>query len=255
MINDFIEYKDSLILYKDGVSSLDYGIRVLNTNILSSPKPDIEHIEIPGRDGSLSVFNGWEDFIFEVECVLIGDEKESMASIARKAKRFLVEGTNCKLQSSEDMDFYLIGSINSKLDLEEVLENFSNNFKVTYRCKPHRYYKNVSTLTVRGNNQATVNIVHDDCKPKFTIKCNGDITITVNDDDLILKGVTDNIVVDCDLMDCYKLETKPYIRMVPQNHLMYSFFPKFVRGTNTISVATSDTNAVVKIDWREVSIY
>lgn len=251
MINDFIEYRDSLILYKDGVSSLDYGIRVLKTNILSSPKPNIEHIEIPGRDGSLSVFNGWEDFIFEVECILIGDEKDSMANIARKAKRFLVEGTNCKLQSSEDMDFYLVGTIDSKLDLEEVLENFSNVFRVTYRCKPHRYYRNESHLTV-SNNQATINIVHDECKPIFNITCNGDITISVNDESLVLKGVTGPIIVDCDLMDCYKISGG---RKISQNHLMYSFFPRFKRGKNIISVNTADSKAVVKIDWREVSIY
>lgn len=250
MLHDFIEYREPLVLYKDGVSSLDYNIKVLKTNILSSPQRRIEYIEIPGRDGTLSINHGWEDFLLELECVLVGDDDRKMTDIAKQAKQFLMEGTNSKLQSSEDMSFYLLGTIDNKLDINEVLENFSDNFQVIYRCKPFRYATEEETEVITASG-GIIN-TNSECKPKIQVVCNGDITIKINSQTLSLKGVSGNVFVDCDLMDCYKQTSSG---VISQNHLMYSFFPKLEKGVNNISVSSSDNNALVNIIWREVSVY
>lgn len=250
MLQDFIEYREPLFLIKNGVNSLDYNIKVLRTNILSSPQRRIEYIEIPGRDGTLSIVDGWEDFIFELECVLVGDDDRKMTDVAREAKQFLMSGTNCKLQTSEDDSFYLIGTIDTKLDINEVLEKFSDNFQVKYRCKPFRYATNEDTEAITSSG-GIIN-TQSECKPKIQVICNGDITIKINEQELILRGVSNNVIVDCDLMDCYKQTSSG---VVSQNHLMYSFFPKLEEGVNNITVSSSDRNAIVNISWREVSVY
>jgi Phage-related protein len=253
MLNDFVEYREPIKFYINDECSLDYGIKVLKTNILSSPAPSIDYIDIPGRNGSLSVFNGWEDFTLTLECVIVGDEMERMANTVRRAKRFLMSGTENKLQTDEDPDFYLIGTIDTKLDIDEVLEKFTDGFTVSYRCHPHRYYKDSNSITLTNGGSTEINIINDDTKPIITVVGSGDMVLTIGDSYLNVNDIYQSIIVDCKSMDCYKLDSNG-LPTISQNYKMYSYFPVLKHGKNNISLQCTD-GMKVTINWREVSLY
>ena len=150
---EFMEYRDPIILYLDDKPSTDYGIKVYESNILSAPSKKLEFIEVDGRDGALTVDNGYEDFILKLSCVLANehDEVECTPALARRAKKFLLDGVNRKIQLSEDMDFYLLGTYNSDVDIEEAIENFGL-FQAQFRCKPYRFSnKNKTVEEIKTN--------------------------------------------------------------------------------------------------------
>lgn len=247
---EFIEYKDPIILYLDDKSSLDYGIKVYESNILSAPSKKLEFIEIEGRDGALTQDNGYEDFVLTLSCALINEheEIENMSELARRAKKFLLSGVNNKIQLSEDMDYYLIGTYNSNIDIEEAIENFGL-FQAQFRCKPYRFSNTSKTLEITTQNTIVKNT---ECKTKpiIDIYATGDITININSQEVILKDLEGCIQLDCDLMNATTVNALN--KTVNANHKMYSDFPILEEGDNDISwiLGTDATFTKIIIKYR-----
>ena len=247
---DFMEYSDPIVLYKDDESCLDYGIKIYKSNILSAPSRSLEFVDVQGRDGALTVDNGFEDFTLTLECALVNEheEVESMAELARRAKKFLFNGTNCKLQTSEDMDFYLIGTYSSYVDIEEAIENFGL-FQAQFRCKPYRFSNKSYTVEVTEQNTVIRNSEYK-TRPRIKVVGTGDITININSQELVLKDLEGQIEVDCDLMNATTVNSLGNI--VNANQKMYSDFPVLEEGENDISwtLGTGATLEQIIIEFR-----
>lgn len=247
---DFMEYSDPIILYKDDKSCLDYGIKVYKSNILSAPSRKLDFVDVQGRDGALTIDNGFEDFILTLECALVNEyeEVESMAELARRAKKYLLNGTNCKLQTSEDMDFYLLGTYSSNIDIEEAIENFGL-FQAQFRCKPYRFSNKSYTIEVTEQNTVIRNSEYK-TRPHIKVVGTGDITVNINSQELVLKDLEGQIEVDCDLMNATTINSLG--NTVNANQKMYSDFPILEEGDNTISwtLGTDATLEKIIIEYR-----
>lgn len=247
---EFIEYKDPIILYLDNKSSLDYGIKVYESNILSAPSKKLDFIEVEGRDGTLTQDNGYEDFVLTLSCVLVNEheEIENMSELTRRAKKFLLNGVNRKIQLSEDMDYYLIGTYNSEIDIEEAIENFGL-FQAQFRCKPYRFSNKIKTVEITTQNTIVKNT---ECKTKpiIDIYAIGDITININSQEVILKDLEGYIQLDCDLMNATTVNSLN--KIANANHKMYSDFPILEEGDNDVSwiLGTEATFTKIIIKYR-----
>lgn len=247
---DFIEYSDPIVLYKDDKPCTDYGIKVCKSNILSAPSRSLEFVDVQGRDGALTIDNGFEDFTLTLECALVNEheEVESMAELARHAKKYLLSGTNCKLQTSEDMNFYLLGTYSSNIDIEEAIENFGL-FQAQFRCKPYRFSNKSYTIEVTEQN-TVIRIRDYKTRPRIKVTGTGDITININSQKLILKALEGQIEVDCDLMNATTVNSLG--NTVNANQKMYSDFPVLEEGENKITWTLGTDASLTKIvfDYR-----
>lgn len=247
---EFMEYREPIILYKDDIPCTKVGIKVYKSNILSAPSRNLEFVEVQGRNGALTIDNGFNDFTLNLECALVNkhEEVESMAQLARRAKKYLLDGTNCKLQTNEDMDFYLLGTYSSDIDIEEAIENFGL-FQAQFRCKPYRFSNKNRVIEITEQNTV---INNSECKtyPHISVVGTGDITININSQELILKALDGQIEVDCDLMNC--TGTNSLGETINLNHKMYSDFPFLEEGENKISWALGEGASLTKIliDYR-----
>lgn len=225
----FTEYRKPIVLYIDDKSSLDVGISVIKSNILSSPSPRREFEEVPGRKmGSVLIDEGcYDDFTLELECCLVNESEETMANIARRAKKYLLGAINSKLQTDEDLDFYLTGTYISKVDIVEAIDNFGT-FQAQFRCAPIRKYVHNSGITITKKDSTLFN-EFDYAIPYIKIKGTGDVVLIINGTRFEIKGVEEYIEIDSERMDCYKGE-------IPQNNKFRGlYFPEFDPGINTIS--------------------
>ena len=191
---EFMEYRDPIVLYLDDKPSTDYGIKLYESNILSAPSKKLEFIDIEGRDGALTIDNGYEDFILKLSCVLVNehDEVECTPALARRAKKFLLDGVNRKIQLSEDMDYYLLGTYNSDIDIEEAIENFGL-FQAQFRCKPYRFSNKNKTVEIATKNTIIKNDEYK-TKPVIDVYATGDITLNINNQEVILKALEGHIL-------------------------------------------------------------
>lgn len=242
---EFMEYRDPIVLYLDDKPSTDYGIKVYESNVLSAPSKKLEFIEIEGRDGTLTVDNGYEDFILKLSCVLVNehDEVEYTSALARRAKKFLLNGINRKIQLSEDMDFYLLGTYNSDVDIEEAIENFGL-FQAQFRCKPYRFSNKSKTVEITTKNTVIKNDEYK-TKPIIDVYATGDITININNQEVVLKDLEGNIQLDCDKMNATTVNTLG--KTVNANQKMYSDFPILEEGNNNITWTLGSGASFTKI--------
>lgn len=235
---EFMEYRDPIVLYLDDKPSTDYGIKLYESNILSAPSKKLEFIDIEGRDGALTIDNGYEDFILKLSCVLVNehDEVECTPALARRAKKFLLDGVNRKIQLSEDMDYYLLGTYNSDIDIEEAIENFGL-FQAQFRCKPYRFSNKNKTVEIATKNTIIKNDEYK-TKPVIDVYATGDITLNINNQEVILKALEGHIQLDCDLMNATTVNLLG--KTVNANHKMYSDFPILEEGNNNITWTLGD---------------
>lgn len=242
---EFMEYRDPIVLYLDDKPSTDYGIKVYESNVLSAPSKKLEFIEIEGRDGTLTVDNGYEDFILKLSCVLVNehDEVECTPALARRAKKFLLDGVNRKIQLSEDMDYYLLGTYNSDIDIEEAIENFGL-FQAQFRCKPYRFSNKSKTVEITTKNTVIKNDEYK-TKPIIDVYATGDITININNQEVVLKDLEGNIQLDCDKMNATTVNTLG--KTVNANQKMYSDFPILEEGNNNITWSLGSGASFTKI--------
>ncbi|MFD2305997.1 hypothetical protein [Enterococcus termitis] len=112
-------------------------------------------------------------------------------------------------------------------------------------------------MMIRGNESQVFNApftlenpLRYSSEPYFKIWGQGDITIKINDYELILKGIEEFIEIDCDqeIQEVYKETTAG---MINENSKMYSKeFPKFLPGKNEISWTGDVKSLEVKGRWR-----
>ena len=245
----FREFQNPIILYKDGVPSTNYGIRIYSTNILSAPSKKLKFIDIEGRkNGSLTIDEGYEDFTLTLECILVPRADEEIATLAHDAKKYLLSGSNCKLYTSEDTSFYLIGTYSSAIDIKEAIENFGL-FQAQFRCKPYRL-SNSETSTRITTQNTVIDNQHYETSPIIEVVGNGDITIKINSQELILRDVEGSITIDCDKMNAERIGSTG--QLMNQNHKMYSDFPVIEEGENIISwtLGTGATLTSITIRFR-----
>ena len=240
----YIENKEDLqyFVYGDsGISSADFHIVITKTNHLSGAERNIEVVEVEGRDGALLLDKGnYKPFNLELEC-FIDAEVENINDLARQIKKWLQSDFKFKkLILSDDSEYYYEASCINKLDIEEVIKSLGE-FKLVFLCNPLRKLVDADSPIVLTKS-SVINNLHMASKPYIKVVGSGDITININSQKLILKGVEGYIEVDTELYNCFKGD-------VNQNNKMYSDFPILEEGQNNISWEGKVTSLEILPRW------
>lgn len=237
----YINKDDLQYFIYDGISSADFNIIITKTNQLSSPERNIEIIEIDGRNDHLLIDKGnYKPFNLEIECY-IDAEENNICEISRNIKKWLQSDFKFKkLIFSDDPEYYYEASCINKLDIEEVI-NLLGEFKITFLCNPLKKKINSDFPIVLTNNTTLYNenIVSN---PYIKVVGSGNITVNINNQKLILKGVEEYIEVDTELYNCFKGSEN-------QNNKMYSDFPVLEEGKNNISWEGNVTRVEIIPRW------
>ena len=230
-------------IYNDK-SSKDFNIKIKSINNLSSPQRSIEKILVPGRNGELILDNGnFENFILTIECYL-NCSSEDKNVISKEIKKWLQSDFSYKkLILSDDVEFYYEAYCDTKLDFEYVSRNFES-FLISFSCKPYKKEMNEDIITITESTNIYNNYMSSN--PLIKVVGDGDITININNQKLILKGLEDEIEVDCELMNAYK---KINDNIVLLNNKMYSDFPILEAGENNISWSGNVTQIEITPRW------
>ena len=227
----------------DGISSEEFGIKIKKGGInnFSSPQRSYETIQVKGRNGDLVIDNGnYENFTLEIECYL--DARNSnLNAMSMEIKKWLMSDLGYKkLILSTDSNYYYEAICANKLDISEMVENFGECL-IVFNCKPlKREVFGDSRITLTQSSSLYNNGLAS--SPYIKVVGSGDITIDINNQRLVLKGVEEYIEVDTELYNCFKGN-------VNQNNKMYSDFPVLEEGKNEISFTGSVTQLEILPRW------
>lgn len=214
----------------DGISSTDFKIVITKFDNLSSCKRNIEFTSIPGRDGEHIEEKELSNKEIPVEFYIDSDSVEEINILSKQIKKWLQgkKGYKELFFSDDPTTIYEAVCIN-KIEIDEIIEAFGEG-KLYFSCKP--YTKNHCNNKITITETTSIYNTYSESMPYLKIHGSGDVTISINNKDLILKGIDGFIEVDCDEMECFKTVDGVISYC---NNKMYSEFPVLEEGNNDIS--------------------
>lgn len=160
-----------------------------------SPSRNIEYIHIDGKDGEIATGDGMlkninQGFPFRVRCPVGTNIRKLSSDISNWLKK---DNLWHDFLDSSDKDFIYRAMYVDEYELERLL--FRNGKLVlTFVLKPYKYLK--TGLNELSNPSYVDNPFDRLSKPKITIKGTGNITLTIGNQTINLKGVDGGVIID-----------------------------------------------------------
>lgn len=220
------------------INSIDENIIIRTMPPIKKAAKRIEKVDIPGKNGSLYIDeDAYETMIIQIECSII--EKTDISRISK----WLNGRGNLILSSSPDR-FYKANIINS-IDFTSIVGKIYE-FPLEVELDPISYGLEERNINISEETEITITESTYNVKPYIKVVGSGDITLTINDENVILNNIEDYIELDCEIEEAYKEHSTC-------NHKIYcNEFPKLHPGENHISWIGNVQNLQIK--YREAFI-
>ena len=139
----------------DGKSSGDYGIYISGGQTFNAPERDVESIEIPGRNGNLTISrNRFKNIMVPYPVFVHKRFNENVAS----ARAWLLGSDGyCRLEDTYHPDQYRMAQFNGPIDFEMRFLNYSGETTLTFNCKPQRWLKTGEQVIQCSNGDSILN--------------------------------------------------------------------------------------------------
>lgn len=217
-----------------GMSTLDKNIIVNRLPAIMKAERSVQKIEVPGRHGFLTIDDRtYKGKIKVVEATLKNGNIDDVAS-------WLTGEDEVIFSNEPDRKYKAV--IISQIDFNKILTDRFKKFTVIFDCQPFAYAvdNNVITLTAPGT---IYNPCTAESEPIITVYGSGDITLTINGENIYLYNVTDYVTIDSMLMDAYK-------DTILKNNDMLGEFPELIPGENSISWTGNVAKIEITPNWR-----
>lgn len=224
----------------DGEPSFRHKITVAYRPDFPAPEPRYTDTQVPGRDGTLTEFDGtYSDINVDVEMNYITNPQNWHAAW-RDVKRYLLKGGIRELRFSDDLSFYYKCK---KVVLGTNEREFRHTaaFTATFTLAPYEY---LTDGKERYPYQVCAFNRYELCKPIYFITGEGMCTLTVNGNEMTA-NVGQNLTIDTDLQLAYRTDG------TLQNTEVTGDFDELylLPGENTISV-TDGFDLKIQPNWR-----
>lgn len=230
----------SYIEYNNLISENIEGLKIENIPLVPATSIIYETIEVDGGE-NLTKIKGFSDIEISFNFVYKANEKEYFMKKAR-IDNWLLSSTSKYLFYS--MDKYKIYKVKQvKISETKTTVRRVRRFTATFVCNGLKYME--SGLKSQAITSGTIlnNFGTYEAKPYLKIYGNGNITININDSSFTIKNVSDYVVVDSEIMECYKDSTN-------FGRNMTGDYPVFFIGKNIISWSGSIKKVEIVPRWR-----
>ena len=221
-----------MLIWK-GIDVTQKGIIVEYTPKVSKGKKKIQTYEIDGRNGFISIdTNTYEPFSVSVQC-------HFKDSVDRDEICEYLDGYGTL---SFDGERQYTAIIKNAIEFEKVLS--FKKFPIQFLVNPIAEDINSTIVSVTSNDfEFEINNTYYNVYPTLVIECQGDISITINNQTFYLNNTDDTYTLDC--------KNKVIVDSNGDNasSLMLYDFPTLKKGTNEVSYTGTITN--FQIEYRK----
>jgi len=223
-------------------SYVDYGIIMSERPPIPSPLRRVTTLEVPGRNSALRFDeNTFEDITIIVECGL--KDKTNLADKVDLIKGWLI-GTG---ESSLVFDFQpnkkYVAQVVNAISFAQVYKIFSK-FIIIFNCRPFKASVSNSAITLNSSGSLITNIGTIYSEPIIKVYGTGNVTLTIGSQESTLTGISNSIIIDSTIQDCYGADG------FNLNNKMSGDFPMLNVGTNEISWIGNVTKVEITSNWR-----
>ena len=237
-----VTIRKSTAIILDGVDTREYNIRQKDRVVIPTPEQDVEHVDIKGRNSSLTKKYGFKDIPLPVDFYFY--ETTSFKEAFRRAKIKLFNAKTLMVTDDPSV-YYKIKSISIEDAENAVLE--IGVFRVNFTLSPFQYEIDVATQTITS--QTTLTNDGYESEPYIKVHAAGTGKIYINDQVVAIKDINGFIELDSEIMNAYR-KTDGYITNL--NNHMIGDFPVLAHGKNVIKFDGAITKLEINPRWRWV---
>ncbi|AHA69634.1 Gp13 protein [Bacillus thuringiensis YBT-1518] len=221
----------------DNELASSYGLGLVGRPVIPTAKQKVEHIEIPGRHGSLRKKGAYENVPFKVKFNML--ERENIKPFIRRAKPWLLQGKT--LFFTDDDVYRKIKHVEMGDIITEIEEH--GEFEVDFTLDPFEYTEDVNLKLTKPGVIYNPGTIESD--PKFWIVGNGTFRLTINDVSFQIKDVNGSVVIESEILEAYT-------DTISMNHKMVGQFPILGVGENTIEWSGAIQFMAIRPRWRYI---
>lgn len=230
-----------------GFKSSNFNMKCLAHNGLSGVGKSYSEVEVSGRDFPLIRDLKTRDrFILKVDVII---DSLDVRADARNIKKWLLNDIkDLSIELSDIPNYYFLGFYDSKLDIEEVI-NQVGRCTLNFNCQPFLRLKSGDSYLTLTDNYILNNTYGVEAKPLIKLTSTGEVKFTIGNQLVHLKDTNGVTYIDSEIMDAYLIDGSG--KAVLQNYKMYSDFPILKPGENKY-VKTLGTITKIEImpRWR-----
>lgn len=191
----------------DGVKSCDYGVWISGENTFNAPERDVEIVEIPGRNGTLTLDNGrFKNFNITYPCYMSGD---FLSDFDTFKNAILTKYGYLKLTDTYHPDGYRMARITKGIQPTPGPYNKSAKFELTFDCWPQFWLDSGRSYTTLSASGSITNPTKFPAYPLIEMSWtsgSGSATITIGGKTLTVTSPTYSpFYIDCETKRAYYL--------------------------------------------------
>lgn len=183
-----------------GTSSRTYGILIDSHTGYNTPDRDYETVEVPGRNGTLTVDNGRYQNVDVVYHCGIGigfHEKYS------QFRSWLMSRTGYqRLEDTYHTDQYRMARVKSAPSPEYFGKGKAGKFDLTFDCKPQRFLKTGETSQTFTSSGSITNPTMYSALPLVRVYGTG--SLRIGQSTIVINSAGSYTDLDCDIQDAFR---------------------------------------------------
>lgn len=191
------------MIWFNKISSDDIGVIVEKFPSRPIPRRKSETVSVPGRNGDILFQQNAFENVTQNYDIYVSAKDVKLHNIAAKVAQWLLQTGYLRLEDSYEPDVFRMAYYSGGIDIENLLDEYGR-CTITFTCRPERYLKSGEYPVTLAKNQVLINPTSYPAKPLIKVSGSGDGHLFVGDNEIALTGINGYLVIDSDIMDCYK---------------------------------------------------
>jgi len=247
----------------DSLKSCDYGVWISGENTFVAPERDVEIIEVPGRNGTLSIDNGrWKNIQFVYPCFMSGDFLSGFQTFKSK---LLTKKGYLKLEDTYHSGYYRMARVRAGIVPKPGAYNKSAHFEVAFDCWPQLYLTsgdNIQTIVTSGSiTGGPTDVGSTPALPEITVYLKNPTTYTAKTGSITvgtrtisftslpyLSGYSDEVTINCEEKEITQETIMPGVPVSVASYFTGDF-PNLTQQTVSVSYTGDIRKLEIKPRW------
>lgn len=213
------------------------GLKITNRPNIPIAEKNLSEYVIEGRNGTLTEdLETYKNIEIPINFNFI--ERSDFFEKILNIKKWLLDIKDNRLLFSDSRYYYKVKYVKCN-DIARSLKVIGR-LTVIFVCEPFLYSCSKNTFTSQPAILKNSGLVS---QPLIKAFGNGNILLNINDITLTIKDVSNYVIIDSDLQNCYD-------EFGLKNNKMFGDFPVLQEGENTIAWSSNVTKIEIEPNWR-----
>lgn len=193
------------VFWFKGKSCAEFGIHVSEYPDQNSPERNVTILEIPGRNGTLTIDNGNFKNITRTYSTYFNSVRSGTPASSRAIKEWLlIEPGYHRLTDEYEPDYFRLARFTGPLNIDSFFDLYGR-CDISFDCAPQKYrFSGQESKPILTTGQRLNNPEAFPSKPIITIYGKGDGTLLCGNQIIKITGIDEYITLDSETQNAYK---------------------------------------------------